>query len=134
LQEAINKNMIQTLRSLLRLIVGPLASRSSRHTIYEFESLATANKRDHLARYPIADLFVPFLDTELRNGIGHHAARYDSQSDSVICVKAVGSKLQLKSVPYTEFCRKVISIVSRLSVVETYLDSAITALGGKIEP
>jgi hypothetical protein len=31
LQEAINKNMIQTLRSLLRLIVGPLASRSSRH-------------------------------------------------------------------------------------------------------
>jgi hypothetical protein len=32
LQEAINKNMIQTLRSLLRLIVGPLASRSSRHS------------------------------------------------------------------------------------------------------
>jgi len=77
---------------------------------------------------------VPFLDTELRNGIGHHAARYDSQSDSVVCVKAGGGKLQSKSIPYTEFCRKVISMVSRLSVVEIYLDSAIIALGGRIEP
>jgi hypothetical protein len=33
LQEAINKDIIPMLRSLLRLIVGPIASRSSRHTL-----------------------------------------------------------------------------------------------------
>ena len=102
-------------------------------SILEFEALSTANKRDHLARYPIGDIFYDFLDTTVRNGIGHNSARYDPVDDVVLLVKGEDDRLRRESVGYTEFCRKVVSLVSRLFVVEIYLNSAVRALGGYLE-
>ena len=101
-------------------------------SIFDFEGLSTANKRDWLIKYPIADVFGDFLDTRLRNGIGHNSARYDAVDDAVILVKNKGRELKTEKVNYTEFCRKVVSMVSRLFTVETYLNAAVKALGGHL--
>ena len=101
--------------------------------IFEFEALANANKRDYLDKYPIGDMFHDFLDTRVRNGIGHNAARYEPVDDTVILVKNKGQDLIKESMPYTEFCRKVVSMVSRLFAIEVYLNSAVAALGGHLE-
>lgn len=76
---------------------------------------------------------MPFLNTDLRNGIGHHAARYDAERDLVVCVKAKGADLKHSVIPYTEFCRKVLSLVSRLAIVEDYLYHAVKFAGGKLK-
>lgn len=102
-------------------------------SIFDFEALSTANKRDRLIQYPIGDVFGDFLDTRVRNGIGHNSARYDAVDDAVILVKSKGSELKTEKINYTEFCRKVVSTVSRLFVVETYLNAAVRALGGHPE-
>jgi hypothetical protein len=101
--------------------------------ILDFEALATANKRDHLVRCPIGDIFDDFLETRIRNGIGHNSARYDSAGDAVILVKSQGDDMKTDRIPYTEFCRKVVSMASRLFLVETYLNSAVASLGGYLE-
>jgi len=102
-------------------------------SILEYEALANAKKRDYLDKYPIADIFYGFLDTKIRNGIGHHSARYDAVDDTVVLVDNKGQELKSDRIPYTEFCRKVVSIVSRLFVVETYVNSAVAALNGHLE-
>ena len=75
------------------------------------------------------NVFGDFLDTRVRNGIGHNSARYDAVDDAVIPVKSKAGELKTDKINYTEFCRKVVSMVSRLFVVETYLNAAVRAVG-----
>ncbi len=53
-------------------------------TLDQFEQLPNAAKRDHIAKLPIEDLFLRVLDTEFRNGIGHHAAHYEQEADAIV--------------------------------------------------
>jgi hypothetical protein len=46
--------------------------------------MPNAAKRDHIARFPIEDLFMPVLDTDFRNGIEHHAAHYEQEHDAIV--------------------------------------------------
>jgi hypothetical protein len=112
----------------------PARRKGRKLSIHDLEALTSANKRDHLKNFPIAEVFVPFLETDLRNGIGHHAARYDAQNDFVICVRPRGEELDYWGVPYTEFCRKVMSLVSRLFVAELYLVAIVRLLRGRLRP
>jgi hypothetical protein len=110
-----------------------LPTRKGHLSILDYEALANANKPDYLDRFPIADIFHDFLDTGIRNGIGHNSARYDAVDDTIVLVRSKDQELKSERIAYTEFCRKVVSMVSRLFVVETYLNSAIAALNGHLE-
>lgn len=88
--------------------------------LWSFEKLANANKPDHLDKYPITDLFSPYLDTALRNGIGHNAARYDAATDVVMWVKGTQGSLREEGVPYTVFCDRVLELASALARCESY--------------
>jgi hypothetical protein len=46
-------------------------------------SAPNGSKPDMLKQLKIADLFVPFIDNKLRNGIGHNSAHYDVATDSI---------------------------------------------------
>ena len=100
--------------------------------IWSFENLANANKPDHLSKYPIDDLFSPYLDTTLRNGLGHNAARYDAASDELICIKQSGLKLAEERLNYTVFCDKVIGLASVLFHSENYFFSLVEEVGGSL--
>lgn len=73
-------------------------------TIWEFEALENANKRNFVKRYPIADLFLPVMNTSLRNGIGHHTAHYNADRDEVVYYQAKGARSIERTLPYTLFC------------------------------
>lgn len=100
--------------------------------LWSFEKLANANKPDHLSKYPIDDLFSPHLDTTLRNGIGHNAARYDAALDEVICIKQSSSKLIEERLNYTVFCDRVIGLSSVVFYSEDYFFSLLEEVGGTL--
>ena len=98
-----------------------------------FEKLPTANKPEHLNKYPIDDLFSPYLDTGLRNGIGHNAARYDAALDEVVSIKQAGATLVEDRVNYTVFCHRVLEAASALFHSEQYFFALLEEIGGKLE-
>ena len=53
-------------------------------TLQEFERMANAAKRDHISKMAIGDLFLPVLDADFRNGIGHHSAHYEQEPDAIV--------------------------------------------------
>ncbi len=61
--------------------------------LWDFERLPNAKKVDHLNKYPTTrELISPFIDTSLRNGIGHNSAHYDAATDEVVWVSGSGRK------------------------------------------
>ena len=73
-------------------------------SLEEFEGFANANKRAVIERFPIADLFVPLLETELRNGIGHQSAHYEQATDEVVLYDSKGAGTIIRRIGYTDFC------------------------------
>ncbi len=92
-------------------------------TISEFDVLRNGNKADVLSRLgsPIADLFVPFMDHRLRNGIGHNSAYYDVVRDEVhYLVENEKGRTEYK-LPYILFCEKLFNLYLQLEVVSRYV-------------
>ena len=89
-------------------------------TLEQFEQLPNAGKRDHIAKFPIEDLFVPVLDTEFRNGIGHNAAHYEQEADAIVIFDTKDAGTVSMIVGYTEFCEKVLSLFAAFELAATY--------------
>lgn len=60
-----------------------IPTRKGSMTLEQFEQMPNAARRDHIARFPIEELFMAVLDTDFRN-IGHHAAHYEQEHDDII--------------------------------------------------
>jgi hypothetical protein len=73
-------------------------------TIEEFERMPNAAKRHNIPKMAVGDLFMPVLDTDFRNGIGHHSAHYEQEPDAIVIFDAKDSG------KVTEFCRKVLDL------------------------
>lgn len=101
-------------------------------SIWEFEGLANANKAPLLKKSSRCAFLVPFLDTALRNGIGHNAAHYDPASDEVVLYKQAGEKLNEKRLNYTEFVDKVLTHCSMLLEVDWIVFWLLEANSGRL--
>lgn len=73
-----------------------------------------------MSRYPIEDAFVGVIDTQLRNGIGHHSAHYDPDSDLVALYDARRSKGIFRTIPYTRFCDTLLKIFAAFELAAMY--------------
>lgn len=89
-------------------------------SLWEFEAMANGNKHTILRQYPIQDLFVPAIDSKLRNGIGHHSAIYEAATDEVIYYSHGEPDLRETRMPYTEFVHKVLHLYSVLELAAHY--------------
>jgi hypothetical protein len=88
--------------------------------IGDFEAQPNGSKSDVLKNTEIADLFVPFVDSHLRNGIGHNAAHYDVGKD-VVCYANQNDKGKVEyTVPYVRFCERVVRLYGQLETVAIY--------------
>jgi hypothetical protein len=90
-------------------------------TVEHFEQMANAAKRDHIAKFPIEDLFMPELDTDFRNGIGHHAAHYEQEHDAIVIFDTKDAGSISRVVSYTEFCEKVLDLFAAFELAAIYL-------------
>jgi len=79
-------------------------------TLEDFERMPNAAKRDHILKMAIGDLFLQVLDTDFRNGIGHHSAHYEQDRDAIVIFDSKDSGTVSRVVGYTEFCEKVLDL------------------------
>ncbi len=83
--------------------------------ITDLESMPNGNKHTVLKQLKYGDLFVPFIDAKLRNGIGHNSAHYDVRSDRVRYRNTSPSRgIEEFDISYVRFCEKVIRLYSQL--------------------
>jgi len=97
-----------------------LPTKRGEMSLWEYEAMPNGNKPSQLIHYPVHDLFVPFMDHNLRNGIGHHSAMYDGKRDEVVYYKREQENLVEVWLPYTEFAYKVLQIYSALELASLY--------------
>jgi hypothetical protein len=95
-------------------------------TIEEFDLFKNGNKPDILRRLGplISDLFVPYMNHRLRNGIGHNSAKYDVVSDQVHYVTENERGITPYNVPYISFCESMFNLYIQLEVVSLYINWA----------
>jgi hypothetical protein len=102
-------------------------------TIWQYEAMNNGIKHTILSKYPIHDLFVPVIDHQLRNGIGHHSAQYVATRDEVVYYRQDGQRLHEIHIPYAQFAFKVLEIVSAVELAALYFHrlhiSAVDAEG-----
>jgi hypothetical protein len=96
----------------------PLAKRVM--DLAQFDTTPNGSKPDMLKQLRIADLFVPFIDNKLRNGIGHNSAHYDVATDSIRYRVENEKGIQDLNISYTLFCEKVVTLYRQLHVVSLY--------------
>jgi hypothetical protein len=89
-------------------------------SLWDFETMVNGNKYTVLQQYPIQDLFVPAIDSRLRNGIGHHSAFYEAKSDEVVYYSHGEQIVRETRMPYTEFVHKVLYLYSTLELAAHY--------------
>lgn len=94
-----------------------LKTKKGSMSVWDFERMATANKIPHMSKLRIGHMFSPYMDTALRNGIGHNSAHYDAASDYVIWTTH-GTGQQ--EIPYTSFVVRVLEVVSALLHAQEY--------------
>ena len=120
----------ETLFRLLVLVIGfeviihhrklEIPTRKGSMTLDHFEQMSNAAKRDHIAKYPIEDLFIPVLDTDFRNGIGHHAAHYEQEHDVIVVYDTKEAGTVSRVIGYTEFCEKVLDLFAAFELAAAY--------------
>lgn len=91
-------------------------------TISAFELMANGSKPDVLKNLPIADLFVPFMDSQLRNGLGHNAARYDVKTDSIEYTNEGKAGSSSFTIGYSQFCEKLVLLYGQVEAMAMYVD------------
>lgn len=89
-------------------------------SLWEYEAMPNGNKPSQLTKYPIHDLFVPLMDSKLRNGIGHHSAMYVAQTDEVVYYNHQGKSLGEIRLSYTDFIYKLLEIYSAVELASLY--------------
>lgn len=97
----------------------------------EFAQLTNAGKRDHIAKYPIEDIFLPVIDTDFRNGIGHHSAHYEHDADCIALYDTKDAGTVSRVVGYTEFCDKVLRLFAAFELAAIYHHKLHIMLDGR---
>ena len=85
-----------------------------------FDEMPNGSKPDILKKMVIGDLFVPYIDSGLRNGIGHHSARYDVNIDAIEYSYNTRKGAQHEIISYIRFCEKVVRLYGQIELVSIY--------------
>lgn len=93
-------------------------------SLEEFDLFKNGLKPDILKglHNDVASLFVPFIDHKLRNGIGHHAAKYSVVDDRIDYVIENNKGIQRSAIPYILFCEKVVRLYAQIELVSIYVN------------
>ena len=77
--------------------------------------MPNGNKHTLLKQLSIGDVFVPFIDAKLRNGVGHNAAHYDVTVDAIVYRNHSPSRgIEEFNVSYVRFCEKLVRLYGQL--------------------
>lgn len=95
-------------RNMVPLTKGP-------RPVEELEVMPNGNMHTWLNQLQHGDLFVPFIDAKLRNGVGHHAAHYDVTIDSVVYTNHSPARgIENFTISYVRFCEKIVRLYGQI--------------------
>lgn len=111
--------------------------KSSGHMgIEEFELMPNGSKPDILRQTLIGAIFNPYIDSRLRNGVGHHSAEYHPTTDEIHYESHNRSRgIQKSRLSYVRFAEKVWLLYEQLETVSLYIawiKSRIEGISGKL--
>jgi len=109
-----------------------IATKKGNHDIWWFEQIKNGIKDTQLRKYPVFKQITEALDLKLRNGVGHHSAHYDLNTDAIIYATADGATMTHVSVPYTEFVDKVFQAFCAFELATVFFQWLFVAGGGKL--
>jgi hypothetical protein len=83
--------------------------------ITDLESMPNGNKHTVLNQLKVGDIFVPFIDAKLRNGIGHNSAHYEVKSDRIVYRNTSPSRgIEEFDISYIRFCERLVRLYGQL--------------------
>jgi hypothetical protein len=100
-------------------VVGVPVSKGAM-TLADFDHTNNGAKSPILKNLVIGDLFAPFIDHNLRNGIGHHSAHYDVKKDAVEYTNESKKGRTSFQISYIHFCEKVVRLYAQIEAVSLY--------------
>ena len=111
-----------------------LPTRKGERDIWWFEQLKNGLKEDHLRDPPTLRQIIEPLDLKLRNGVGHHAAHYEANSDEIVYVVADDSALRQVRMSYTTFVSTVFHAYCAFELAIIFFERFLIAGGGRLGP
>jgi hypothetical protein len=97
----------------------------------DLERLPNAGRREHLAKFPIEDMFVPLMDTDFRNSIGHSSAHYEPEKDTIILYHSKDGGKVADTIRYTAFCAKLLDLFAGFELAVTYYEQVHLSVDGQ---
>jgi len=83
--------------------------------VSDLELMPNGNKHTLLRSLQHGDIFIPFIDAKLRNGVGHNSAHYDVITDTIRYRNQSPSRgIEDFSISYVRFCEKVVRLYGQL--------------------
>jgi len=86
----------------------------------DFDRMPNGSKPDLLKKLIIGNVFVLHIDNRLRNGIGHHSARYDVNTDQITYSYNSKKGIRQTTIPYIRFCEKVVRLYIQIELTSVY--------------
>lgn len=91
----------------------------------EYRGMTNGRKKDIVDSWPVADVFKAMADNQLRNGVGHHAAKHDIAADEIQYRIENRSGVSSQSIKYVLFCEKILNLYGMLETASIYLHWAM---------
>ena len=83
--------------------------------VSDLELMPNGNKHTLLNQLQHGDIFIPFIDAKLRNGVGHNSAHYDITTDTIRYQNHSSSRgIEEFSISYVRFCEKLVRLYGQL--------------------
>ena len=87
----------------------------------DFDAMPNGSKPDVLKNMVIGGIFAPYIDSRLRNGIGHHSASYDVNKDEITFSYETRTGPKHDTISYIRFCEKVVRLYVQIEIVSIYV-------------
>jgi hypothetical protein len=92
-----------------------IPSHARARPVADLEIMPNGNKHTLLTPLRHGDIFVPFIDAKLRNGVGHNSAHYDVTTDTIAYRNHSPSRgIEDLSISYVRFCEKLVRLYGQL--------------------
>jgi hypothetical protein len=98
-----------------------IPKKSGTMSVAEFEVMENGSKVDILKNLNVGCYFHGFIDSKLRNGVGHHSAHYDIKLDIVKYRNQNKKGIFDGSITYNEFCEKILRMYIQLENLALYI-------------
>ena len=91
----------------------------------DYDMMNNGAKPDILKNLSVLkNIFVPYMDNKLRNGVGHHAARYNVNKDCIEYQNQSESGVQHFEISYIRFCEKIVQLYIQIEIASLYVNWA----------